>query len=329
MKITAPVSSVEEVEMLIHFGADELYCGVSTPEWKAFFDNKWWMNRRSPSSASFESLDNLKEAVTHAHSKHIPVHLTLNAPFYPKAGISYLLKLCEKLITEIQVDSLIVSDMNFLLRLTREKIPIPIHLSSLGSCFNSRTVEFYRSLGIKRIILPRQLRGSEIKQLMERSASRMEFEVFAVNDGCFFEEGFCQVSHAFGPFCLEKCQVTRRQPKNNSVSSEIIENRQEALQEYLWYQNNCGSSFQDSGLPNGPCSLCWFGDFRDWGVHAVKIVGREASFHRKMGSLQLVKAVMDEVRKGVSSEEIAQKARSYRRTPEYCEKGYMCYFRDK
>jgi putative protease len=101
------------------------------------------------------------------------------------------------------------------------------------------------------------------------------------------------------------------------------------LREYLWYQNNCGSSFQQNGLPNGPCSLCWFGHFRDWGVTAVKIVGREASFYRKMRSLQLVKAVMAEVKEGGACEKIAQFARSLRATPEYCDKGYMCYFRDR
>ncbi len=328
MKISAPVRSVQEVEMLLHNGADELYCGISTPEWKAFFNNKWWMNRRSPSSASFDSLSDLGETVRCAHHNNVPVHLALNAPFYPKDSLSYLLKLCEKLISEIQVDSLIVSDLNFLLQLTREKLPIRIHLSSLGSCFNSRTVEFYKSLGVKRIILPRQLRSSEIEQLMERSSSQMEFEVFAINDGCFYEEGFCQVSHAFGPFCLENSRMTIRKSKKKCVSLEEVNNRRKHLQEYLWFQNNCGSSYQETGLPNGPCSLCLFGYFRDWGIHAVKIVGREASFHRKMASLQLVKAVMDEVGKDAPPGDIAKKARTYRRTPEYCDKGYMCYFRD-
>jgi len=328
MKIAAPVRSVQEVEMLLHNGADELYCGISTPEWNVLYSNKWWMIRRSPSSASFESLDDLKETIRQAHLQDVPVYLTLNAPFYPKDSLPYLLKLCEKLISETRVDSLIVSDLNFLLRLAREKLPVRIHLSSLGSCFNSRTVEFYRSLGVKRIILPRQLRCSEIKQLVEQSDSHMEFEVFAVNDGCFYEEGFCQASHAFGPFCLENSRMTLLRSEENRITPEKVKNSREHLNEYLWFQNNCGSSYQETGLPNGPCSLCLFGHFRDWGIHTVKIVGREASFHRKLGSLQLVKAVIDEVEKGVPPDVIAQKARMYRGTPGYCDKGYMCYFRE-
>jgi putative protease len=329
MKISAPVRSIQEVEMLLHNGADELYCGISTPEWKSFFNNKWWMNRREPTSASFESLRNLKETVRLAHLENVPVHLALNAPFYPKASIPYLLTLSEKLVQQIKVDSLIVSDLNFIMHLSSKKLPVRLHLSSLGSCFNSRTVEFYKSMGVQRIILPRQLRASEIRELIERSTTSMEFEVFAVNDGCLYEEGFCQVSHAFGPFCLENCRISINHSRKIGASLEKITDRQEHLQQYLWFQNNCGSSYQETGLPNGPCSLCLFGYFRDWGVHAVKIVGREASFQRKMGSLQLVKAVMDEVRKKAQPDDIARKARLYRKTPEYCNKGYMCYFREK
>jgi putative protease len=109
-------------------------------------------------------------------------------------------------------------------------------------------------------------------------------------------------------------------------SADLIRHRKE-FREYLWYQNNCGSSFEESGVPNGPCSLCRFGFFRDWGVTSVKVVGREASFYRKMRSLQIVKAVMDEVRKGAPAEVVAETARRLRDTPEYCGKGYMCYFR--
>ncbi|MBI4831046.1 MAG: U32 family peptidase [Candidatus Lindowbacteria bacterium] len=327
MKIVAPVSSVKEVEMLVHFGADELYCGIRTAEWEEHFGGKWWMNRRDPFNANLGSWEDIQQVVEQAHAQNVPVYLTLNAPFYPRGSGHYLLKLTEKLVSEIRMDGLIVSDMNFLILLAREKFPVRLHLSSLGSCFNSWALDFYLSLGVERIILPRQLRLSEIGRLVTEADSRIEFEAFAMNDGCYFEEGFCQTTHAFGPFCLTNWKVECFSPARR-LSQEEIENHLQKLREYLWYQNNCGSSFQATGLPNGPCSLCWFGHFRDWGVTAVKIVGREASFHRKMGSIQLVKAVMDDVRSGSSREEIAKTARSLRATPEYCDKGYKCYFRD-
>jgi putative protease len=328
MRIVAPISSVEELPMLLHCGADELYCGVDIPEWRERFGTQWWMNRRHPLRGSIGSLEDLQTITTTARDHGVMVHVALNTPFYTPSAIDTLLALSERLVNVHQVDGLIVSDVELLSRLVREGHPVRIHLSSLGRCFNSCAVEFYRSLGVQRIILPRQLRLSEIEHLVKAHGAGMEFEVFALNDGCYYEEGFCLTSHPLGPFCLTPWKVTVLGSENNGPSDDELAARVEDLREYLWYQNNCGSSHAASGLPNGPCSLCWFGHFREWGVTAVKIVGREGSFLRKMGSLQLVKAVMETVRNGAAPEDVAGTALSLRATPEYCRKGYMCTFRD-
>ena len=328
MKIVAPFSRPEEVEMLVHYGADELYCGVDTPEWRAHFGNRFWMNRRSPDGANLISFPEIRAAVETAHEGGVPVYLTLNAPFYPADSIGYVKRLCEKLVADLGIDGYIVSDMNLLFHLSEMDLPVRLHLSSLGSCFNARALPFYRSLGIRRVILPRQLRLGEIGRLVSAAGGDVEFEVFAVNDGCMFEEGFCQTSHTLGPFCLADWEVREAPSASIPMEQERLDGARRNLKEYLWYQNNCGSSSQPDGLPNGPCSLCWFGRFRDWGVTAVKIVGREASFFRKMRSLQLVKEVVDAVNTGMAADAVPELARSLRNTPQFCDKGHMCYFRD-
>ena len=330
MKIITPISSVSELDMLLYNGADELYCGLKTREWEDIYGPNLWMNRRSPDQANMTSLKDLSTITTTAQTQSVKVSITLNAAFYPENSMVHILNLCEQLV-KIGVDAFIVSDLNLLIELSRKKFPVRIHLSSLGSCFNSYAIDFYRSLGVKRIILPRQLTLSEIKSIVKTGSDKMEFEVFALNDGCYFEEGFCQSSHTLGAFCLTEWQteLLERNTSNeeNEKMSKKLDQRLAHFKEYLWYQNNCGSSFQKNGLPNGPCSLCWFGDFRDWGVTAIKIVGREASFHRKMGSLQLVKAVRDKTMNHTDHNRIKTYARDLRQTPEYCDRGYMCYFK--
>ena len=325
MKIVAPISSVNEIDMLTTLGADELYCGFNTKIWQNNFD-KCWINRREPDRASINSEQELYDIVTTAHKNNISVALTFNAPFYTDKAISYLLTLIERLIKEIHIDSLIVSDLNLIFALHEEKFPVKLHLSSLGSCFNSGTAGFYKNLSIKRIILPRQLKFTEIKELIKNADFGTEFEVFAVNDGCYYEEGYCQTSHIFTPFCISGYSIKDSSFAEEKTTQAELEKLQKEFQSYLWYQNNCGSSYQADGLPNGPCSLCLFGHFRDIGVTAVKIVGREASFHRKMASLQMVKAVMDKVKERVGCQEIADFARKMRNTEQYCSSGYMCYF---
>lgn len=329
MNIVTPISSLSEMEMLLHNGADELYCGLRTPEWDALFNQDWWMNRRSPENANISSWNDLKTLTGTAHANGVSVSITLNASFYPEQGMAHVLSVCDRLAHDIQVDTFIVSDLNLLIELSTRKFPVRIHLSSLGSCFNSYSIDYYQSLGVKRIILPRQLKLSEIKSIAANCSTGMEFEVFALNDGCFYEEGFCQTSHSLGAFCLtDWAMETDGQGAGETTPARVMDfkSHQGHLKEYLWFQNNCGSSFQADGLPNGPCSLCWFGHFRDWGIAAVKIVGREASFHRKMGSLQLVKAVRDKTMTDTGHDRIKAYARDLRQTPDYCNRGYMCYF---
>ncbi len=328
MKIVAPLRHIKELEMLLHYGADEIYCGIQTPEWEEKYGDGCWMNRRDPKMANISSIEDLKRVTQGAHAAGVSVHIALNAPYYSKSGLDYVLELCSRLVEEAGVDGLIIGDLILLTRLSESKLPVRLHLSSLGSCFNSESIGYYQSLGVKRVILPRQLTVSDIYHLKRKSDPRMEFEVFAVNDGCFYEEGFCQTTHALGAFCLTDWEVSERGGKRPPSTRLDMKRGLNRFREYLWFQNNCGSSYQENGLPNGPCSLCWFGQFRDWGITAVKIVGREASFIRKMGSLQLVKAVMDKVQQNLPAAEIVEYARSVRNTPDYCDHGAMCYFKE-
>lgn len=113
------------------------------------------------------------------HHNDVPVYITLNAPFYPGESLDYVVALAEKLSLDLSFDALIVSDVYLLIRLYRKALKVRLHLSSLGSCFNSHTVDFYRQLGVSRIILPRELKLSEIRHLVTGSPPDMEFSAHA------------------------------------------------------------------------------------------------------------------------------------------------------
>ena len=328
MKIAAPISRLEETEMLLAYGADELYGGIALTEWEKLYGGQFWINRREPLNANLFSFQDVLQVTRLAHEKGAAFYMTFNSPFYPQSGMLYILRICEKLIEHAAIDGLIVTDVNLLIALSKEKLPVKIHLSSLAACINSESAKYYHSLGVKRIILPRHLTLSEIESIVKNMRGEIEFEVFAVNDGCYFEEGFCQTSHSMGPFCMTNWTARPFRASKRKMRQDEINAHLKELRGFLWYQNNCGCSFQSEGLPNGPCSLCWFGRFRDWGVAAVKIVGREASFYRKMRSLQMVREVMNEVRRNATNENIETFAKKLRNTPRFCEKGYMCYFRE-
>ncbi len=196
----------------------------------------------------------------------------------------------------------------------------------MGNCFNSETAAFYKEFGVKRIILPRQLNFYEIKEIVKNTDKKIEFEVFALNDGCYYEEGFCLTSHTPEAFCMTEYQLENSEFAKKKTEERKLKNLKKELNSYLWHQNNCGSSYQKNGFPNGPCSCCLFGNFKDIGISALKIVGREASFYRKMTSLKMVKTVLDKAASGAGNKEIAEFAKKMRNTEKYCDTGYVCYF---
>ena len=76
MKITSPISHVDEIEALVAAGARELYCGVVPPDWVAQF-NTGAVNRRY--FGNLPSLSELEKAVTLAHGLGARLFLVLNA----------------------------------------------------------------------------------------------------------------------------------------------------------------------------------------------------------------------------------------------------------
>ncbi len=192
MKITAPVNKPEEVEKIIKEGAGELYCGVMPAEWKNKYTNIVSPNRREWTSANLSGFDELKEVVNIAHACGVPVFLTVNT-FYTQEQYPLILRQLTE-ANRIGVDALIAGDLGLLALLKKEGLNIDIHISNIGTAFNSETVAFYKELGAKRIILPRQLMVDEIVDLV-KSESGIEFEVFGMNSGCKNIDGFCTYQH--------------------------------------------------------------------------------------------------------------------------------------
>ncbi len=334
MKILAPISSPDEVEMLVESGADELYCGVVPPEWMTAYSGAIWLNRRSPAGANLASYDALATLVGHAHGRGVPVFLTLNAPSYNASQLQAVARLAGTAIGKIGVDALIVSDVGLLLTLAELGIDARIHISSVASTLNREAIEFYRRLGASRIILPRSLSLAEIGALAAAAAGSIELEAFVLNDGCAFEEGLCHTTHhhRVGAFCWNLRQWAHQTYRDDGRSpaeaeARAIDAHLDDYREWLWYINGCGGAVSPCGLPDAPCGLCAIPDFARMGLASVKIAGREASPLRKLLSLRLVKAVVDEVRRGAAPDEVRARARRIRNDPGKCDLGYMCYYR--
>jgi putative protease len=334
MKVLAPISSYDELEMLAESGAEEFYCGIVPREWLDRYTGAVWLNRRSPKGGSLETLADLKRLVDGAHRFGIPVFITLNAPYYTSEQLSWVMELARRLDGEVGVDALIVTDINLLMQLSRAKLNAELHVSSVAATLNTEAIRFLLQFGPSRIILPRSLTIPEIEEIATAIRDEVELEAFMLNDGCAFEEGFCSTTHhhTVGAFCTSLSEMdtefertggrelTRRQ--NARLRRNLTDYR-----EWIWYVNGNGCGSTPNGLPYGPCGLCAIHEFQRIGIASLKIVGREASPFKKLASVRMVRAIVDQVRGGSDKLIVIERAKSLRGDRKHCDSGYMCYYK--
>jgi len=311
MKILAPLRCASEVGPLLAAGADEFYCGLAPPGWKAAFGAAW-SNRRHPDSAAVLNDDALREIVAVAGSA--PVHVALNSPHYPAGAVQMLAEFGTRLLRDMGISALIVADMDLLLALAEAGHADRLHLSSLATSTNAGSSSFFKGLGISRIILPRHLTLAEIDQCV---IDGIDFEAFLINDGCVFEEGLCATTHDAGTFCLADGDGLK------CMSPAVLDR----YDFWKWIQNNCGCS-TSRGFPLGPCGLCAIPALHVAGVTSLKVVGREASTERKYASVKLAATARDIARGGGGAESIREATIAMRGGGSLCHQQHACYYPD-
>jgi putative protease len=313
VKVLAPLRDSSEVEALASAGADEFYCGLTPPRWTETQGDSW-AHRRDPRSAGVSGFDDLRRIVALAHPR--PVYATLNSPSYRASAIPLLVDFGRRLLEEVGVKALIVAEWELLLALAETGLAGRLHLSSLATCRNYGAAAFFRDLGISRIILPRHLTLTEIAGIR---VPGVELEVFALNDGCVFEEGLCATTHTLGPFCL----ADGNPAAGNAVGAEALDR----YAFWKWTLNNCGCR-TSRGFPLGPCGLCALPSLAAMGVASLKVVGREASLARKEASVRLTAHALRLAEAGAGAAAIREAVISLRGARSLCEAGRLCYYPD-
>lgn len=329
LTIVAPVSRPDEVEPLLEEGADELYCGLLPPEWLERFSFSVPLNRRDSGLGNLSSFRSLGDIVSAAHRGGAPVYLTLNAPTYTQGQVEFLRTYCRRAAEEADVDGFLVADPG-VMRLLGEWTPDKrIHASSVAAVHNSMAVRFFKDMGVSRIIFPRQITAKEVAAI-HHAVPDMELEVFILNDGCVLEEGHCSTTHGAGPFCLTDWEyrfqaVDGRRPLNDT-ELERLESNQAAYRSWILCHEASGRLTTPTGYPMGPCGLCAIYAFKQAGVNALKVVGRESPTARKLASVRMTRTIRDLAVSGAAESDLAAAAHELRQTFDVCLGSSFCYY---
>lgn len=178
VELLAPAGDLEKLKMAIRYGADGIYLGG-----EAFGLRK--------ASKNF-SIDNIREGVDYAHSRGKKVYVTLNIVPHNDdlRGLEEYLKDLEA----IKVDAVIVSDPG-IYSIVKRSVNIPIHISTQASITNYEAINFWYDLGVRRVVLARELSIEEIKHIRKKIPADMEIEAFVHGAMCMSYSGRCLMSN--------------------------------------------------------------------------------------------------------------------------------------
>ncbi|MBQ2714289.1 MAG: U32 family peptidase [Clostridia bacterium] len=179
VELLAPAGNMEKLNTACHFGADSVYMAGNKLGLRAYAGN-------------FDQ-DGLKEGVEFAHKLGKKVYVTVNVFAYEddfECLDEYLTYL-----EEIGVDAVIVSDVGIVSRCLKNHPNLPVHLSTQASTTNSYSIEFWRDLGVKRIVLAREVSLDNIKKIRDRLGETVELEAFVHGAMCMSYSGRCLLSN--------------------------------------------------------------------------------------------------------------------------------------
>ncbi|MCI9639328.1 MAG: U32 family peptidase [Emergencia sp.] len=178
-ELLAPAGDLEKLKTAIIYGADAVYFGGEMFSLRAGAGNL--------------TIEEMKEGIAFAHERGKRCYLTINI-FAHNEDIEPLTSYLQQ-IKDLGLDAFIVSDPG-IVDLIQEVIPAAeIHLSTQANMTNYRTAGFWHKLGVKRLVLARELTLPEIRQIRENIPPEMEIEAFVHGAMCISYSGRCLLSN--------------------------------------------------------------------------------------------------------------------------------------
>ena len=235
IELLSPAGSMESLRSAVQNGANAVYLGVGA------------FNARQ--SAKNFTPETLPEAVKYCHIRGVAVHLAINTLVSDRE-----LPKVEELIRQgasCGVDAFIVQDLG-VVQLCRQIAPkIPVHGSTQMSVHSLPGVQLCAAMGIRRVVLSRELSREEIRYICAQSP--IEIEVFVHGALCMCYSGQCYLSAAIGGRSGNRGRCA--QPCRQSYG-------------YTHWQDKYPLSLKDN------CLVHYLAELEAMGVASLKLEGR-------------------------------------------------------
>ena len=261
VELLAPAGDLQKLKIAVMYGANAVFIG----------GQKFSLRSR----ASNFTLDDIKEGCSFAHKYGAHIHVTCN--ILPHENDVDGLREYLKALEECGVDAIICASpivIESVLKYTK----MECHVSTQESTLNSKMVEFWTKLGVKRVVLGRELSIPQIKEIKEKS--KVEIEAFIHGGMCVSYSGRCMLSN----------NMTNRDANRGGCAHSCRWNYDLIIDDKKI--NPDGEYFQMSS--KDLCSIYDIKGILDSKVDSLKIEGRMKSIHYIATVVKCYRMMIDE-----------------------------------
>ena len=313
MKVLVPLNNMEHIDDYIRAGAGEFYIGFYDELWHKTFGEYADINRLTgfKKNANPYNLEEVMEIIKSVKAKGVSMYVTFNASVYSQAQLDYMVSYMEKL-KSTGLDGVIVACPELVQMAHR--LGIDVVVSTISGAYNADIVSFYKNLGAKRIILPRDLSMDEI-EIIVTMVPEVEYEVFMMRNGCRYSDGNCLGFHRSEKSAI--CGCLGDAGRSLQYESQDFKTKHQVELNDIVYTKSFHSY---------ACGLCSIYRFVKLGIAAGKIVGRSDEWQYICQDIELVKKNVDLARICQSEEEYLEKMMFPQDSALMCKMGLSCYY---
>lgn len=176
-EVLSPAGTLEKLKVAIDYGADAVFVGGQAYGLR--------------SRAGNFSMEELQEGIDYAHALGAKVYVAANMVTHEGneigAGEWF------RQLRDMGLDAVIVSDPALIVICSTEAPGLEIHLSTQASSTNYETFEFWKAMGLTRVVLAREVNMVELAEIRKRTD--VEIEAFVHGAMCISYSGRCVLSN--------------------------------------------------------------------------------------------------------------------------------------
>ena len=291
-ELLSPAGTLRNMRYAFAYGADAVYAGM--PRYSLRVRNNDFQH------------ENLATGIAEAHALGKQFFVAANVmPHGAKLG-TFMDDI--RPVVEMGPDAFIMADPGLIMKVREAWPELPVHLSVQANTMNPWSVAFWKSLGLTRVILSRELSLDEIEEIRQ-ACPDMEIEVFVHGALCIAYSGRCLLSGYFNHrdanqgTCTNACRWEYKMNEAPSVSVAEMGRHPKADQVYYIEEPNRPGEFMPIEEDEHGTYIMNSRDLRavehvqrlvEVGVDCLKIEGRTKSHYYTAQVTQIYRQAIDD-----------------------------------